>query len=145
LCYEAGEFSEAFNIISEFLQRGKEYGAEDPINIESHILLGYILTEQGEYDAAEDCLWLALSNALVAFGPQQSETIRMHSTYMAVLDKQKARNGTIRGSTQSPKISSDTSAEPLQPFSRRRAKGLGCKSALDYGSERVFRKRAYSC
>ena len=145
LCYKAGEFSEAFNTVSELLQSGKECGAGDPINVESHRLLGYILAEQGEYDAAENCLWLALSNTLVAFGPQDAKTIRMYCIYMTVLDEQKARNGTVGGPTRSPKTSSDTFAEPLQPFSRRRAKSLGRRSALDSGSERTFRKGANSC
>jgi hypothetical protein len=61
----AGELSEATNVISELLERGKDYGEGDPIDICARERLASILITQRDYDAAEDCLWIALSNSLV--------------------------------------------------------------------------------
>jgi hypothetical protein len=131
LCYEAGGISEATNVISELAERGKDYGATDQINIGTHALLGFILAIQGDYDAAEDYLWMAVSSSLAADGPQHTQAIQIHYYYKWVLDKQQASHETFRGRTQSPKVSCDTLKKPFRYFPQRRAKSLGSKSRLD--------------
>jgi hypothetical protein len=127
----AGELSEATNVISELLERGKDYGGGDPIDICARDRLASILITQRDYDAAEDCLWIALSNSLVVHGPQHARTINLQCSYKAAFGKQQASHEKFRGRTPSPEASCDSLDKPLRYFPRRRAKSLGSKSRLD--------------
>lgn len=131
LHHTAGELSQAMNVISELLERGKDYGERDPVNISAREQLGYILIVQRDYDAAEDCLWIALSNRLVVHGPQDARTMDLRYFYKVEFDKQQASHEKSRGRTQSPETSCDSLDKPLRYPLRRRAKSLGSKSRLD--------------
>jgi hypothetical protein len=128
LCSVAREFSEATGVISELLEKGKNYRKRDFVSISARGLLGCDLISQGDYDTREDYLWMTLSSHLVDHGPQNAKTIQIYYLYRQARDTQQP---TFRGRKQRPEVSCDAFEGLLRYFPRRRAKSLGCKSRLD--------------
>lgn len=82
--------SEAEDVLVDVLQRGKEWGDCDFVNILANIMQGDMYSLRGDYEAAETSLWSALSGSLHRFGPKNPKTVRARIEYknaMVLLQK----------------------------------------------------------
>jgi tetratricopeptide (TPR) repeat protein len=75
---------EAEDVLVDVLQRGKEWGDCNFINIMANGIQGHIYFGRGDYEAAETSYWSALSGALHYFGPRDPETVRSRIHYQKV-------------------------------------------------------------
>jgi hypothetical protein len=81
------------------LQRGKQSGAGDTVNIVSKILQGDLYSAHHDYDAAEAILWSALSAQLLFIGPKDPRFVFIWIKYQSV---KKLQNNTREASNQLP-------------------------------------------
>jgi len=76
--------SEAEDVLVDVLQRGKEWGDCDFVNILANTMQGDIYSHRGDYEAAETSYWSALSGSLHSLGPKDSQTVRTRIRYKKV-------------------------------------------------------------
>jgi hypothetical protein len=124
LCYGAGEFPEAADILVNVLERGKHHGEIDKVNIISYALLGFIYKDYGNYGIAEHYLWIGLSGNIFKYGPQESVLNQIYVSYHELVERQKASQVAFRGRVQSPGVPGNTFDGHSRHVSRRRANSL---------------------
>jgi hypothetical protein len=113
--------SEAEDVILDTLQRGKECGDCDYVNIMAKRIQGDIYTDQGDYGAAEASLWLALSGSLLHFGSRHPETLRTWSRYQKATALLRKRQEASYPLATYPEAFPKIPDEPLRRISRNRS------------------------
>lgn len=125
LSFYRGRYAEAEGVLVDVLQRLKDDGKAYLINFLANELLGMVYHLQGNFDAAEARLWMALSGTLLQYGPHYPWTTEIWATYLEVRRRQWMSEGVMtsedegvtfcRASTRSPRRFSHPRAQSLPP------------------------------
>jgi hypothetical protein len=122
--------SEAEDVLVDVLQRGKERGDRDYINICAKKIQGEIYSARGDYEAAEAYLWSALSSRLFGYGPRDPETVGMWVEYKRARDLLQKRHETFPEILEEPtRRHSRTQSSSRPPVARRKKKAGFCYEA----------------
>ena len=130
LCYDCVQYSEAWEVCLDVLQRGKDQGETDRTNIKAHTMLGLISKNRKDYSTAERFLWTGLSSSLVEYGPRDPVTAELHSHYQSVVEGRQASQNALRGREPHHKVPRDT-VEKLVRYLPRRCASLGSERRLN--------------
>ena len=117
--------SEAEGVLVDVLQRGKEWGDCDFVNILANAMQGYIYSQRGDYEAAERSYWSALSGSLHIFGPKESSTVHTRIRYREVMALLQKHRDTFTEILEEPVRCLSRSRSSSQPPVARRKREVG--------------------
>jgi tetratricopeptide (TPR) repeat protein len=89
-----GRYAEAEDVLIDVLQRLND-GGEAYFNLLANELLGMVYYLQGNFDAVEAHLWMALSGTLLQYGPHYPWTTEIWMTYLQVKRRQRMSEGVM--------------------------------------------------
>ena len=133
------ESLESRKILLDVLERGKTKGQNDFLSVRAEKSLGtnsYFHKDSNsyfhkDYVRAEWWQWLALSSSLYTYGPPLSTTKNIDFLHKLLWGELRADQEVSEGSTQYAKEANNTSEEPVQSVSRRRANSLPGQYSLN--------------
>jgi tetratricopeptide (TPR) repeat protein len=118
-----GRYAEAEDILIDVLQRLNDGGETYLVNLLANELLGMVYRLQGNFDAAEARLWVALSGTLLQYGPHYPWTTEIWMTYLQVKRRQRMSEGATTSEDDGVTFCRALTRSP-ESFSHPRAQSL---------------------